>query len=198
MEKVIKLLDYLELDKDVEVKESQYDENIYVVDGEEYLILTDEEADETHREYIKSFIEDCGITGFTEFAQEYIYENCMDSSWFDEAMKESFESYVEDIRNEESDNGFKNRLVEEMYDNGCEDEDSYVEYLCSSYENGIQWYRENFGDTDFASIVNEHCSLDIDKISEFCIEYDGRGHSLSSYDGHELELDDEYYAYRVS
>lgn len=198
-ERVIKLLDYLGLDHDTEVEEVEYSDNTYRIDGKEYLVLTDEEANTAHEEYIKNFIDDCGVSGFTEFAQEYILEECLDASWFDEAMKESYENYASDIENEDSDNEeYENRLEEEMADAGCEDEDSFVEHLCSSYDSGVQWYKDNFGDSDFSEAINKHCSIDIGKVSEFCIEHDGRGHSLASYDGDELELADDYYAYRIN
>ena len=197
-ERAIKLLDYLGLDETTEVKESKYDDNTFIVENEEYMVLTDEEADDAHYNYIENFIDDCGIGGFTPYGQEYIIENCMDKSWFDDAMQESYESYVDDIRHESAMNDeFENRLEEEMSEADCEDEDSFVEYLCSMYEDGVEWYRHNFGDKDFFDVAKERCSVDIQAVSEFCIREDGRGHSLSHYDGHELELEDDYYAYRI-
>ena len=198
-ERAIKLLNYLGLSHDTEVKESEYDDNTFIVEGKEYQILTDEEADEAHEEYISNFIDDCGISAFTPYAQRYIIENYMDKSWFNEAMIESYESYVEDIKLESSsDKDFENRLEEEISDTGCEDEESYVEYLCSQYSDGVEWYIDNFGEADFFKICKETCHLDISGISEFCIREDGRGHSLATYDGNELELDDNYYAYKLN
>lgn len=198
-EKAIKLLDYLGLDHDTEVKDATYSDDVYIVDGEEYLVLTDKEADIRHEEYIELFLDDCGIEGFTEFGQEYIIENCMGTDWFDEAMRDSYECYAEDIKEEPaSSEEFDNRLEEEMAESNCDDEDSFVDSLCSQYDNGVEWYRSNFGDKDFFSIAKERCSVDISKVSEFCIEQDGRGHCLASYDGCELELDNNYYAYRLN
>lgn len=198
-ERVVSLLKYLNLEvKDVTIEKSKYDDNVFIINGKEYMILTDKEADEVHKDYIASFVDDAGISGFSEFAQGYIFDYCIDTSWFDDAMRESFEFYIEDIRNETAScDEFSNRLEEEMAEACCDNEDSYIEHLCLSYENAVEWYRDNFGEDSFNQAVNTNCYVDISKISEFCIEHDGRGHSLSSYDGNELELDNEYYAYRV-
>lgn len=197
-ERVIKLLDYLKLDHNTEVEEVEYSETTYVVDDTEYLVLTNEEADEAHEEYIESFLDDCGIAGFSKFTQEYILENFVDTRWFDEAMRESYESYVSDIRDEESySDDFETRLEEEMAEADCEDEESYIDYLCSQYDDATEWYKENFGESDFSEAVKEYCSIDVAKVSEFCIEQHGRGHNLATYDGIELNLGDDYYAYRI-
>lgn len=197
-ERALKLLDYLGLENTTEVKESEYYDNTFIVENEEYMVLTDGEADDAHYNCIENLIDDCGINAFTPYGQEYIIENCMDTNWFDEAMKESYECYVDDIRHESSMNDeFENRLEEEMSDANCEDEESFIEYLCSIYKDGVEWYRENIGDKEFFKIAKERCSIDISAISEFCIREDGRGHSLASYDGYELELEDDYYAYRI-
>lgn len=198
-ERVIKSLDYLGLDHNTEVEESECSKNTYIVNDTEYLVLTDEEADEARVEYLENFLDDCGIAGFSKFGQEYILENCVDTRWFDEAMRESYESYVSDIREElSSSEGFETRLEEEMAEADCEDEESYIDYLCSQYDDATEWYRENFGEMDFSEVVKEYCSMEIDKISEFCKEQDCRGHSLATYDGRELDLGDDYYAYRMN
>lgn len=201
-ERVVNLLNYLGFEEEdletVEVIESEYDDNVFTVDGQDYLILNDGEADEAHKNYIQQIIEDRGIEVFSDFAQKYILYNCVDTSWFDMAMRESYEFYMEDIRTEKSYNNFANRLEEEMFEQDCEDEASYLEYLCSIYKDGVQWYMNNLGKEDFMEALKKYGNLDIDKISDFCIEYDGRGHSLASYDGNELELENGYYAYRVA
>lgn len=197
-ERVKKLLNYLGLDQNAEVKMTEY-ENICIVDNKEYEILTGEEANMAHQAYIESFLDDCGIGGFAKFAQDYILKNCVNTEWFDDAMQESYESYVFDIGQEMSNStDFETRLEEEMAEADCEDEDSYVEYLCSQYDNGMEWYKENFGESEFSEAVKNYCSVDIAKVSKYCIRYDGRAHSLATYDGHELELGDNYYAYRLN
>lgn len=77
--------------------------------------------------------------------------------------------------------------------------DAFVESLNSDYEDGYEWYIDNFGESGLRHIIREgHLSIDFDKLAEDIIWYDGRGHGLSSYDGTEHELEGDYYAYRMN
>lgn len=195
--KVFNLLEYLGL-KNAKVKKSQYDDNTYTVGEEKYLILSDEKSTELSKRNVVSLINEIDITSFDNFIQEYIFEHCMDDYLFEETMKEHFKNYINYLKKESSiEKGFKNKLVEEMYNNGCKDEETYLLYLCSGYENGIHWYRENFGDDIFSKAVKKYCSLDVDKISNFWIAQYGRGNSLKKCTGEEILLADNYYAYRL-
>jgi hypothetical protein len=40
--------------------------------------------------------------------------------------------------------------------------------------------------------------IDIDVVADECIEEDGIAHFVASYDGEEIELDDDLYAYRMN
>lgn len=146
-----------------------------------------------------NIIDDLGIKSFTEMGRDYIINNCCDTSWFDEAMEESHQSYIDDIKNEKASNEeeFDSRLEEEMAEMNCDDEEDYLEHLNSIYEDGVEWYLNNFGEDDFLDRLNEFGNLDIEKICELCKDVDGRGHNLSLYNGEELELEDNYYAYRI-
>ena len=68
----------------------------------------------------------------------------------------------------------------------------------SDYEDEpIQWYIDNFGIVALSDYVkNNDYLIDIDEVILEVQNRDGRG-SLATYDGEELELDDDYYAYRV-
>lgn len=197
-EKLNYLLKYFNAEEgDYEIK--QIDKDTYQINDDTYLVYTDEEADEAHCEYIKNLIEDFGLTAFAEHCVKYIFENCLtNTEWFDTCKTESYQSYIDDIREESSDNEkYATRLEEEMADAGCDDEDKYLEYLNSNYPDSIEWYRDNFGDECFNKVCLENCGLDFQKISDFCISEDGRGHSLSSYNGIEVELDNGYFAYKI-
>ena len=198
-EKIKALLNYLDLESEDAIEIKTSNDSYITINNEEYLVLTDEEANEAHENYIELLIDDLGINAFTPYAQEYIIENCIDKSWFDDAMRESYECYVEDIREESSfNNEYENRLEEEMAENDCDTEEDYIEHLMNSYKDGVEWYKLNIGEEDFSEMVRKYCSLDIGLISKFCIREDGRGHSLASYNGEELELENGYFAYRTN
>lgn len=72
------------------------------------------------------------------------------TEWFEDAMRESYESYVDDIREENaSSDEFETRLEEEMADAHCETEEDFIDYLCDNFDDAIEWYVYNFGANEF-------------------------------------------------
>lgn len=164
------------------------------IDGEEYKVLTDEQADEEFNNCQMSLIDDLGLESFTQYFQEWILNNCIDVNWFDEAMRESYEFYIEDIKYEGE------RLEQELEEHGCEDEEDYVDMLCDGWSNGLEWYKNNFGNEELSRIVKEKDLVEWDKIIEEVKDIDGRG-CVASYDGEEREQDingETYYIYRIN
>lgn len=72
-------------------------------------------------------------------------------NWFEDAMNESNEFYIDDIRNESASNtyDYESRLEEEMADAECETEEDYLDYLNSQWDDPIEWYVDHFGAEDF-------------------------------------------------
>ena len=171
----------------------EINDNIFTIDNEEYYVLTDNEAQEMYEEMQKDLIEEIGIYGFTEYAQEYIINNCLDMQYFDECLYESNMNYVEDMYEDE---------LEEMFDiwNVTNKEDLIIE-LNNQYENGLEFFKEIYTNEEIAEIINKNYLMDIDKVIAFCQEVDGRGHIIASYDfeENEIEIDDiTYYIYRIN
>jgi len=79
------LANYLGIKKS-EVEKSVYGENVFDADGAEYLVLTDDEADESAAEYIKdslwafnaSFLS--GYTGLDECIFKALQDKCEDAN----------------------------------------------------------------------------------------------------------------------
>ena len=222
-DKIKALAEYLGVDENT-ISEGYDDDILETEDGEEYLVLDEYDATERARDAVILSLEELGITSFTESFQEWAFANAVDEDWFSDAMRESYEAYVEDIENE-SDSTYDNRLIQEMYDEGIIDDDDfdvdedgeidytifqgdledakerYIDHLCDGWNDPIEWYRDNFGDESFNEVVVNHNLLDSDAIADQAIEWDGRGHFLADYDGDEIDLegeDDTYYAYRIS
>ena len=155
-----------------------------------------------------------GIEAFTpDFQQDIIYNQMVDVDWFDDAMKESYEFYADDIMSEDGEHG--NRLFDEMIKEGViseedvtedgelvdgidldEKKEEFVEKLCENWDNGVQWYIDNFGEGDFSDVCKKHALYDYDEIAETAIRWDGRGHFISYYDGEELDIGDDLFAYK--
>jgi ABC-type multidrug transport system ATPase subunit len=179
----------------VEVKDiERIEDNIFTINnGEMYYVLTDNEAQEMYEEIEKDLINELGLEGFTEYAQQYIIDNCLNIDWFNDTMTESNENYVYDLEEED--------LQELLDDYGVATAEDLIYEFNSQYENGYQWYKETFGTEDMQYLIDKHDLLDIDAIIEFCQEVDGRGHMIASYDGEEniIEVEgEEYYIYRIN
>ena len=177
--------------KDIE----RIEDNIFTMNnGEEYYVLTEEEAQEIYVDLQIDLINEFGFEGFTEYAQQYIIDNCLNIDWFNEAMNESNENYVYDLEEEE--------LQELLDEYEVETAEELINEFNSQYENGYQWYKETFGTEDIQYLINKHDLLNIDAVIEFCQKVDGRGHIIASYDGIENEVEVEidnttYYIYRL-
>jgi hypothetical protein len=178
----------------IEVKDiEKIEDNIFTINnGEEYYVLTDKEAQEVYVDLQTELINELGLEGFTEFAQQHIIDNCLNINWFNDAMIESNENYVYDLEEED--------LQELLDEYDVETAEDLINEFNSQYENGYQWYKETFGIEDMQYLIDKHDLLNIDAVIEFCQEVDGRGHILASYDGieNEIEIDDiTYYIYRI-
>ena len=172
-------------------------ENTFEVDGTEYLVLTEDEREEGFKAYQKSLIEDMGLDAFSGWAQDYIIDNFVDDEWFMEAMRESFEYYISDINEEPTDNEkFESRLQEEIFESGSKDEEDYLNYLCD-LESPIEYFLSNFGKNEFSKTVKENDLINWDDVINWVAREDGYG-CLAAYDGEEVELEDDLYAYRIN
>jgi hypothetical protein len=91
-------------------------ENLYGYEYEtpegDYYVVTEGEAEELAKEDIINMFDELGLESFTEYFRDWIIRNALDQDWFEEAVRESTESYVEDIAYE------GDRLEEELLDAG--------------------------------------------------------------------------------
>ena len=190
MEKIIALFNELNEEEIEEIIINGYDE--IEVDGATYKILTDDEAEEEFESYQKDLFDDMGLSGYSESFQYWIKENALDKDYFDDIVKESMESYIEDIKYDGED-----RLLEEMKDADVETEEEYLEYLIDEAGDSIEYIEDNFGSDYLDEILqNQPWLIDLDTVIEEIKSWDGR-RCLAYYDDEELELDNGYFAYRV-
>lgn len=206
------LADYFEVEDEVRYDK---DMDIFILpDGRAYFVYTGDEADQKAKEEVISSIDDMGIEAFTpDFQQDIIDNQMVDIDWFDDAMKESYEFYADDIMSEDGEHG--NRLFDEMVEEGViseedvtedgeladgidldEKKEEFVEKLCENWDNGVQWYIDTFGERDFSDACKKHDLYDYDEIAETAVRWDGRGHFISYYDGKELAIGDDLFAYK--
>ena len=190
--KINALLNYLgETTETAEVEEGYRDE-IIVIDGNEYLVLTDEEADQEYHEYQMNLIDDMGLDSFSDWAKDEILNHHTTSEYqvlFDEIQEESMTCYIDDLRHMDV-------LKEEMKNAGCDNEEEFLEYLCDQ-EDSVEYFKFNFGQDEYNRIIIENNLIDWDSVIEWTKDMDGRG-IMASYDGIEMELENNLYAYRIN
>jgi hypothetical protein len=218
----------------------------FSIDGADYVVLTDNEADEEALERAKSFFEDMGVENMSEHAKQHVYDNFVHTKWFDDVMEENNRSYAYDIKEEKADNDtYLNRLHEEMVqrdvipapewpeesdfenEDGELDEESYeearskyedemldiiedsiedfVQTMNEDYDDGVDYFKQTFGDSELADAITEHDLVDDDAVVRWLIDSDGRETYLAPYDNNEevervtyRGKDYEFYIYRIS
>lgn len=101
----------------------------YRTDEGDFIVLTDDEATEKAQEYVESSLEDLGLSGVSEGARDYAFENFVDKDWFETAEREGNESYAYDIKDESSSDEdlYVSRLHEEMVERSIMDEPEWPE-----------------------------------------------------------------------
>lgn len=172
---------------------------VYVLENdEEYIVATDDEADDAAYEFVESLLDDIGLTGFNVDAVDFVEDD-----WFEEAAEEGFQFYVDDMD--------YNEKVKMKDDYGLEEEEDDYELVLALMDDVrknysgrapfAQHYLDEFGEEDFNSIVVENNLVDPRILAEHVVNTDGRGHILSSYDGEEGEQkynNKWYYIYRIN
>jgi len=208
------LSDYL--DVGIEEIEDGYDENHFEVNGDEYMVLTEDESYDEYKNWEMSLIDDLGLEGFSENFQEHILENCINDSWFEEVAKEESQYYIEEMSDEELlDYAHDHDIAEDVEntDNLSEREIERIREDCEEvYEEeilnqGISEYFENIYGRGWAKEMKDTLEkeIDWDKVIEDLYDWDSRDvlwGSMASYDGNVIELDkingEWLFAYRTN
>lgn len=220
-EKIQALAEYLGIDPS-EIS-NIYDNEFETPEGD-YLVVDEYEAEQLARDDIENLFDDLGLDSFTPDFKDWIIMNALDSDWFEDAVKESFEYYVEDIEDEASSMGYENRLIEEMHDHQVLSDDDFeigedgepdlsalkdgvdIDYLKEEFvdllvENAgdpVEYCADNFGWDWVTQMATQHNLIDMNEVVEQCIYMDGIAHFIARYDGEEHELGNGLYAYRTN
>jgi hypothetical protein len=166
---------------------------LFIVGNEEYYVLTDEEAQEIYEDIQRDLINDMGLEGFSSWAKEEIINNYLNMNWFNSALDEYNTMYVYELEE------YELQEMCDMYE--VDNEVDLIESLNNQYDNGLQFFQEMYNERELSEIIERENLLDIDKVIAYCQEIDGRGGTITSYDGVEEveEVDNiEYYIYRIN
>lgn len=196
-EKIKALAEFLGIEES-EIEEDMNNHKYFRTEDEEYMVLTDEEADEVFYDYESELIDELGLDAFTDWARDDIIKNCLDVDWFEDYFREDYESYANDIETESaSSDEYANRLEEEMAEAECADVEEFIDYLVDSIRyDFVGQFKFNFGEEMLTEVIMNNNLLDMDAVVDYIKEQDGRG-ILAGYDGIENE-EGEYFIYRIN
>jgi hypothetical protein len=201
---------------DIEISYVSNDgKEFYATDNDvEYRVFkTEDDAEETAIQQVREDLEE----NPEYFNQDWLMNYIDGRDFFEEALNEMNQSYVDDIESE-GDSKYANRLIAELVENGLMDEaDAKYDYaqpmaddLKSDYvalltedkmnegNDGLDYFIFNFGEEETYTMVRDNNLIDIDEASKDAVNVDGIGHFLSSYDGETLYLSDDCVAYRIN
>ena len=209
------LLNLQLVEDDNSLQISHTNEDSFYVEGDyaEYRVFVS--YDNAYDNAIEQVREDL-VENPDYFNQDWLFNWIDMDDTIENILEKYYLSYADDIALED-DSRYNNRLIAEMVANGLmteeeatsEDADDIaednVDNLVNLYveenmqgDKGVEWYVSNFGEDDFRNLIIDNNLIDISGASEDAIDTDGVGHFLSSYDGIEIELDNDVVAYRTN
>lgn len=200
--------------ENIEEGSGSYTSSMLEYDGNEYLVLTEDESYDEFKEWEMSLIDDLGLESFSENFQEHILENCTNESFFETVADEESDYYIGEMDDEELlDYAHNHNIAEDVEDTDNEDFDrSDIEEECKDayreeiIDMGISEYFESIYGRDWVKEMKDTLEkeIDWDKVIEDLYKWDSRDTlwgSMASYDGktHEEKVDGEwFYIYWVN
>lgn len=147
-----------------DIEEISSDEFEISGDGN-YLVLTDDEADEAALEREKDLLDDIGIEGMSDWAQKHIIDNYVDTDWFDSIMHDYNYSYAEDLINDSASSyEYVNAAHEKMVNKGILSEPEWPD------EDDFEYDREDFDLEEFDEEEPDSDDFDTDEEYEEAYE----------------------------
>ena len=187
----------------------EIDTNQYEINGEQYLVVTDEEADKIAKTSVLELLDDMGLDAMSENAQEYVLSHFIDETFINNLAQEYADSIVDDTNYELDDEEKLDLLISyKVCKKNTEVEDVDFDKAIEELRDAIvdQFDLESYGEMiygrDWVSEMKDILvdGLNMDDVADYVIESDGRALSLALYDGkeNEVKVDGEYiYLYRI-
>ena len=152
-------------------------------DNNQFAVGSEEDVSETGYMYIEGIVDDVGYSGFADWVWEYIKENFVDEDWFEDALREDMQYYMEQMREEEAydPDKYDDRLEEEMNEHGYDDEDEFKESLVDDHGDPVDWYIDNYGDEQFEEVIRNENLIDEANAISYIQDQDGDSY-VAGYD----------------
>ena len=187
----------------------EIDDNKYELDGEEYLVLTEDEAKDMAKESIKDAFNDMGLELFDPKIAEYICKVYVEDYFIDELAKEYAYGVIEDAKYNDEEGQLDVLKAYKICHSSDEVEDVDFDEAFDELEEKIidnfdleEYGEETYGRnwmSEMKDILADY--LDVDGIVDYVIKNDGVENTLATYDGkeNEVKIDGEYlYLYRTN
>lgn len=194
------LAKFLEVETD-EIEDG-YDDNHFEVNGDEWMVLTEDESYDEYKEWEMSLIDDLGLEAFTENFQKHILENCINEDFFDTVAEEEADFYISEMDDEELlEYAHDHKIAkdiddvdDENFDRSDIEEDCKEEYEEEILKLGMSDYFENIYGRGWVKEMKDTLEKEIDweQVIEDLYDWDDRNTlwgSMAGYDGVVHELD---------
>ena len=202
-QRLLALANYLDVDAE-EISQETYDPNIYIVDENDgYLVVDEDEAQSYAYDEIVGTFDDLGLEAFTENFRDWILNYAVDDGELEDFVREEIvykydEMSDEEIVDECIDNGYIN--PEDAYEDTGDDvwgevvikDDLDIDELKArliddefgSIDDYAGYIIDMFGEDFLIEEINNNPNIvDMEKVVNECIRWDGIAHFLAHYDG---------------
>ena len=161
----------------------------------EYAVGTEDEFRRAQKTQWQDYLDVAGLEGVSDWAREYIVNNFVDEGHFEDLLRNEVEYYVEDIKNEDSEDEeqWESRFDQEMEENNASDEEDFIEILMDGWSGGdaIEYYIGNYGEESFYNELSHGNNIDVDAVIDWLVDQDGD--SIEGYEVEATEIDDQWY-----
>ena len=185
----------IKVEDDNDITITEICNKVYEVEVESYNYIVSNDYDALEQlatERNVEILDDCGIPENLIFEAEL-------QGWINE---EYFKEYWEDLHYSMAyDEGIYYIIDSdevELYESGelLEDDirENYYNALQDSIQNNwIDEFKYQFGDDLFNDIIIKENLIDIEALAKWCVDMDGVGHTLATWDGEETETNGYYF-----
>jgi len=148
-------------------------DDIYETQDTSYIVCDEDEAYKKAVDEIKMLVDDMGLDAFTPHFKDWIIDNAIDEDAIDDIIEQEIEYFEDDEDNPDM----------LTYLRGLNTLDDKVNYIKDLYGDSLAIWAKDY--------------IDVDKVAEEAIKEDGVAHFIAQYDGEEVDLGNNLFAYRI-
>ena len=148
-------------------------DDIYETQDTSYIVCDEDEAHKKAVDEIKMLIDDMGLDAFTPHFKDWIINNAIDEDAIDDIIEQEIEYFEDDEDNPDM----------LTYLKGLNTLDDKVNYIKDLYGDSLAIWAKDY--------------IDVDKVADEAISEDGVAHFIARYDGEEVDLGNNLFAYRI-